>query len=129
MALNDYTDTVMHYNLAESIYKNINVLSSWQVVIGDPKTTIRLDNFAGINSNSKGNNFGIYPNPIHSNFLNISSDNGIARIKVYGLDGRLLIENSGPSILGIDITNLPRGTYIVEALIENELHTTKLIRQ
>jgi hypothetical protein len=55
----------------------------------------------------------LYPNPT-SNKLNFKSDSQIEMIKVYNLLGKVILSKEGKRMSQIDISELPKGIYLVE---------------
>lgn len=66
----------------------------------------------------------LYPNPAH-NMLFIQSAQPIEGVQFYNLNGQLLKEDFCNSI---DISNLPKGFYLVQISIQNKTITKKLIK-
>jgi hypothetical protein len=59
------------------------------------------------------NNVSLYPNPT-SSLLNFKSDSQIEMIKVYNLLGKVILSKEGKRMSQIDISELPKGIYLVE---------------
>lgn len=87
---------------------NMYVNESLRTSISEPLTPYHFD-------------FSIFPNPAIGNYLNIRSlpkTIGVATVKVFDLNGRLMIQQRKvPSLsnktLMIDISDLSKGTYII----------------
>ncbi len=121
-----YLNHTENYNLAESFYMAGRTLSWQTVLIGDPKSSIVIDNTASI---LEGNqvDFKIYPNPFHDQ-LTISSNKMIYSGQIINLNGALIREFSilenGETEL--DLSNLKVGTYILK-IVGNKKVFQKLI--
>ncbi|MDI1316963.1 T9SS type A sorting domain-containing protein [Flavobacterium sp.] len=74
-------------------------------------------------------NFSYYPNPV-KNSLNLSYNQEISNVDVFNLLGQKVIAtklnaNSGQ----IDMSSLPKGTYMVKVTSNNQVKTIKVIKQ
>ena len=123
-----YSDTSAEFNLAESIYANINGLSTWWIVVGDPKSSITIDNLASISPQTSQVQFKVYPNPIHSGDLEIEGQN-IESVSLYSLDGRLAAQTFDLNPTKINISHLAGGTYIVSIKQDGIFYQQKIIKQ
>ena len=73
--------------------------------------------------------FKIYPNPISSNTLFVSTTTDLD-IQVYNLLGKLVLETKASnSNTTIDVSNLNSGVYLIKLNSKNKSVTKKLIRQ
>lgn len=72
------------------------------------------------------NDLKLYPNPV-SNILIIESVNKINKIAVFDLMGRLLKTTNSENT--IDISDLMSGNYIVKAFINENIITSKIIKE
>ncbi len=71
----------------------------------------------------------VYPNPV-KDFLNISITNDIDSVSVFNLIGQEVITKKGSGqSLNIDLTKLAAGTYIVKTLSNNQVSTSKIIKE
>ncbi len=76
----------------------------------------------------------VYPNPSHE-YVNIEIDateNTNARISIYALSGKLLIDtermlNKGNNVLNLNIDMLKTGTYLVRTASEGKIYTNKIM--
>ncbi len=68
----------------------------------------------------------IYPNPTSAE-VNLNSDEQIVNVKVYSLDGRILLENSA-NIKQIDLSSFAAGTYLLSVQTANNLYFQKVMR-
>ncbi len=55
----------------------------------------------------------IYPNPVKE-LLNINSTQNISQIKIFSMDGRLLMEKKNMTSKSIDVSTLPIANYIIK---------------
>ncbi|MFZ0472230.1 MAG: CotH kinase family protein [Bacteroidales bacterium] len=70
----------------------------------------------------------IYPNPV-SDFLYIKSDLEIISLKLYDMQGRVLMEIiGGDNMCEIDVRDLIRGTYIVKVITNGGSRTEKIVK-
>ena len=71
----------------------------------------------------------VYPNPV-KDFLNVSIANDIDSISIFNLIGQEVITKKGNGqSLNIDLTKLAAGTYIVKTLSNNQMSTSKIIKE
>lgn len=75
----------------------------------------------------------IFPNPVNNvlkiDLSNVDNPNGT--VKILSLQGRLLKTQqiSGSAITSIDMSDLPRGSYICHCSSETEMNATLIIKQ
>ncbi len=60
------------------------------------------------------NDFTIYPNP-GIDHLSLSTDNGIKKVEIYNLEGKLMLVQS-VDFQNIDINDLPKGQYLIRVV-------------
>lgn len=73
--------------------------------------------------------FSIYPNPT-SKFLNVNAKNTIDGISVYNLAGQEVMKVSPKSInAALDVSSLPKGTYVVKTSILGKVQTQKFVKK
>lgn len=73
---------------------------------------------ATLASNEITNQFAkIYPNPVKE-ILHIDSKQDISQLKIYSLDGRLLMERKNMTSKSIDFSTLPMANYIIKIYTE-----------
>lgn len=109
-----YTDTDAHYNLAESYYMATKALSWSNIVIGDPKTSIFVDNTASLSGiNESGLTVG--PNPSNGLITVYGHGFDVRMISVYNNIGELvyLDESQKNADIQLDLTFLHGGTYFL----------------
>lgn len=78
----------------------------------DPNVRFSEDCLLGTEEVTRAS-FSVFPNPAN-NVLNINASQKIDQVKIYSLQGRLLIESLEPNL---EISNLSSGTYLVKAWI------------
>ncbi|PZO26679.1 MAG: hypothetical protein DCF13_13430 [Flavobacteriaceae bacterium] len=89
---------------------------------------IRCSNTLDNNEFSR-NEFVLYPNPV-KNILNLSFDKEISSVSIFNLIGQEVIVKSLNSKEGIiDVSNLASGTYLVKVTSDEEIKTTKIIKE
>ncbi len=82
--------------------------------------------------NQEHNNFGkIYPNPVTDQLhIQLNQLNGRGRLEIFDLQGRLLAtENIGSSNYNLDVSYLKTSIYILKLYTNNEVWTTKFIKE
>ena len=71
----------------------------------------------------------IYPNPAQ-NILNISHNNIISNVSIYNIVGQKVIDkNFNVSKVQMDLSALPIGTYLVKSVVDNQVITSKVIKE
>lgn len=90
---------------------------------------------SSVTKNSFNNNFGIYPNPANGNEIFVSSNKLFqqsATINVYNTAGQLLQSQKAINSLvkqRIDISNLPKGNFILQIQYKNTNESQKFSKQ
>jgi len=82
-----------------------------------------------VNHNFDASAFSAYPNPV-KNILNLSYSKNITNVHVFNLLGQEVIAkpvNNKQS--QIDVSHLPKGTYLVKVFADNEMKTVKVIKE
>ena len=69
--------------------------------------------------------FSIYPNPVQD-ILNLESQQPIERVKIYNLQGQLIMEKYTNSI---DVSNLTTGLYFVQVTVNGKTITKKFLKE
>ncbi|MGB6153265.1 MAG: glycoside hydrolase family 9 protein, partial [Pricia sp.] len=71
----------------------------------------------------------LYPNPFH-NYLNIDlGDISEVYIRVFSLDGRLMVSTSLQTATPMDASALPKGIYLVQVEVDGRKFTAKIVKQ
>jgi hypothetical protein len=84
------------------------------------ESSLSIENFTNSNIVS------LYPNPV-KDILNIDIlDNTISSIKVYDLQGKLILEDTNTTI---NVNHLSNGIYIVKVVTEEGEFTKKFIKE
>jgi hypothetical protein len=87
-----------------------------------------LTGIGGIDQQTAGENFKIYPIPA-GNVLNIvSQDRQHFEVKLIGQDGRTYASASGESQLTLDISAVPSGIYILSIISNDGVSTRKIFK-
>ncbi len=91
--------------------------------------TLNIDPNLSVNE-INNNDFKIYPNPV-TNWITIQLQNPVdANIKIYDLNGRLILENSiQTEITSFAVDTLHAGTYLISVTSNNNLITKRFIKQ
>jgi uncharacterized protein (TIGR03790 family) len=116
-----YTDTANKFNLAESFYKSIPMLSRHDVVIGDPKTSIVIDNTVGIDENSEHIFCTLFPNPSDQR-IQINASKKIQKVSIYDVMGNNYTSIRSPNAalqMQLDVSNLSKGMYFLDIQFED----------
>jgi hypothetical protein len=76
------------------------------------------------------NSFAVYPNPVR-NVLNLTSNLAdISNVAVFNLLGQQVIAKQVNAAEGqVDMSSLPRGTYMVKVTANNQVKTIKVIKE
>jgi hypothetical protein len=97
-----------------------NLAESW---IASNEADIRQNNFTGEEF------VKIYPNPI-DDFLKISSDKAIGQLRIYDMQGRLLVsENISSETYELNISKFPKGAYVVRLVSVGKSYTKGIIKR
>lgn len=107
-----YTNPSVSYNLAESFYSNIRFLASMYIVIGDPKTSLKVTYPLSVsNEPMNANGVNIFPNPsigrFHVNVLGKTLKN----IKVLNSMGQLIVQSATTEV-NVESLNL-KGIFFI----------------
>lgn len=91
-------------------------------------TEIMADNFLNTGNPVK-DEFAYYPNPVRDR-LNFKGSEKVQSVQIFDMSGRLMIDqtsrNSG--IEQLDVSSLPKGSYVVKAQTEKGMKTFKIIK-
>ena len=123
-----YYDPIETYNLAESYYMAERRLSWQTVIIGDPKASVVLDNFATL-PEPEAFEFTMYPNPA-SDAVTISSSQTMVRIDVLDMNGRTVksLDVNSESHVELLVDALLSGVYLIQIETDNgQLHQERLM--
>lgn len=79
----------------------------------------------------------VFPNPFRDNISTrlLSDQNGVVKIKITSLDGRMLSNSNkmvskGQNILPVtEVQNLPAGTYIMSVILGGKAENIKIVKQ
>ena len=81
------------------------------------------------NSSFDNANFSFYPNPV-KNVLNLSYNQEISSVEVFNLLGQKVSSNRvSANNAQIDMSNLPKGAYLVKVTSDNQVKTIKVIKE
>jgi hypothetical protein len=88
--------------------------------------------YLGLNNNLPEIDFSLYPNPA-TNFINIELDQSAYRnnsMKIYNLLGELITEKRvSTSRISLDVSNYPKGVYLININSEQGNKTKRFIVQ
>lgn len=104
-----------NYNLAEALYTAIPTLSSVDLVLGDPKTSIEPNFTTGISSKELPQ-FLFGPNPVNDVLTIIPGKDAIQSYALYAADGRQIVSHADAFLTPefVNVAHLAAGTYILE---------------
>jgi hypothetical protein len=125
-----YTDSVSNYNLAESYYMAIRQLSWQSIIIGDPKTSIIIDNTSAIVGIDLTNQINIYPNPSMGNLIIETSNIRVNAIKVFNQTGQQIkaeLERNNNGTFSLDLSTPSSGVYYVNLETDLGLISEKIL--
>ncbi|MCU0350138.1 MAG: T9SS type A sorting domain-containing protein, partial [Flavobacterium sp.] len=75
------------------------------------------------------NSFKVYPNPA-KNLLNIDSASNVQSVSVYNVIGQEVLNRTINSTnANLDISSLNTGVYVIRALIDGNVVTSKFIKE
>jgi hypothetical protein len=123
----------MSYHWNKNGNSSATQLKSWL----DPNNTgiQQLAGMASTGANISETNhqiLNVWPNPVED-ILHVEIDNTIIQtVKIMNVDGRILLEKtltSENSILQVDVSQFPSGTYILLIYNEKEFRTQKIIKK
>ena len=124
-----YLNSNENYNIAEAFYMAGRTLSWQTVIIGDPKSSISIDNTAGILDANKSD-VKIFPNPFNEK-LSIKANENFESIQIVDLKGALVVEFAilKNDETTLDLTNLKAGTYLLKIVSENYVHQKLIMKK
>ena len=103
--------------------------------IFDNRDGLMFDNITIVNvfafsiDENESNSITVYPNPLISNIINFEN-RGINQVKIYDLNSKLVYDKDGLSISKVELPDLPKGVYLLNAITkENQVLTTKIVVQ
>jgi len=92
-------------------------------------TEIMADNFLNTGNPIK-DEFAYYPNPVQDR-LNFKGSEKVQSVQIFDMSGRLMMDqtsrNSG--IEQLDVSSLPKGSYVVKAQTESGMKTFKIVKR
>jgi len=109
----------------------------WNIAAADSAAfDIELLNGIGFHPNPSGTNVGsiqkdvnslnVYPNPANNRIYLESDSNEEMNIRIFDIRGSLILERTVANNQGIDVSGLAKGTYILNAVVNNESINRKL---
>lgn len=87
-----------------------------------------------VNNNSTANTIHVFPVPANDQLsvTGLNSPNGIARVTITDVSGRLVLQEARNIVNGnitLDIASLPSGTYLLQSESDSLIHTEKFTVQ
>lgn len=125
--LSRYLDPVENYNLAESFYMAEPRLSWQGVVVGDPKSSVVLDNLASI-SKPEIDEISIYPNP-STGIINVNADETINSIVVFDMKGSQVMNYNQimNNSVELNLQDFENGVYLVQVEIRGNFIRERIV--
>ncbi len=125
--LSRYLDPVENYNLAESFYMAEPRLSWQGVVVGDPKSSVVIDNLANI-SKPVVDEISIYPNP-SAGIIKISANEIINSIVVFDMKGAQVRNHNQlmSDSFELNLQGVKNGIYMVQVEINGNLMRERIV--
>ncbi len=134
-----YTDLTQYVLFANSTgrYLKFSAINSW---LGDGTQTDVRTSIAEINlrgsklpslitdSELSATNLSLYPNPV-TDVLNVQTS-GLREtvVEIYSLNGNLLITNTITGAAKIEVSDLPRGLYLIKVKTTGQIEVGKFIK-
>ena len=132
-------DTLFSYNpidmpsdhYFDTVYYKV-YLTDFPTIADTALVQIKIDVIGSIESQNSNEKIILYPNPT-SDFISIKSiEPGVVHIEIFSLTGEKVAfyqtsVNNGE--IAIDCSDLTTGIYIMKAIINDSIKTTKLIKQ
>ena len=82
-----------------------------------------------VNEAEKTNNvFRIYPNPANNEVTVLSKDGNVTNVVIYDVTGRVVYtQNANVTTLNVNVSNLPKGLYVINVSTDKGENVEKLI--
>ena len=112
-------------NLADSYFPGIYHLSRFDVIIGDPKTSLTISVGLGPDAQGSATELRAFPNPALDVLTVPIERSKVLRYQLLSMDGRALAAPALPTSAGplsLSVSELPTGAYLLQ------LHTTEGLR-
>ena len=87
---------------------------------------IRVEEGVGI-ANTTVNNLSIYPNPVQNEVF-VKGINGDAQVDIISMDGKVVMNKQIESNR-VDVASLNEGLYIIRVISNNEVYTTRFVKE
>ncbi len=81
-----------------------------------------------IDSTTQNNSISIYPNPAN-NEIQLSNIDDLKTIKIYAVDGRVVMQINQPTSNTISIEQLARGHYLISFKTSNSVKNARFVKQ
>lgn len=82
----------------------------------------------GVNNDNSKKQLTVYPNPV-KDILNLKTDEKIENIKIFSLDGKVVMSKTMNSNKQVEVQNLLQGVYIIQVTTENGVQNNRFIKQ
>lgn len=128
---------VHNYTTNDQLYNVNTSIIYYRLKIVDQSGKFVYSQIVPVKLNQPETSVSVYPNPVDNyTILNLYSDKtGAGELRVMDNSGRQIrtkniTVNTGNNNIMIDqLENLPRGMYVVQAMLNNNLYTVKLLKK
>lgn len=126
-----YTNSELSYNLAESYYRSMPALSWHSVVVGDPKTSLFIEQgLNAVDSPLTKIDWMVYPNPSVGDFtIRLPKDQyASSQVAIYNMLGQCILKRVVTSdILSIELDDNQKGIFKLRVERAGYLPTERLL--
>ncbi|MDX1651644.1 MAG: TIGR03790 family protein [Brumimicrobium sp.] len=125
--LNRYLDTSTTFNLAESYYMAEKTLSWQSVIIGDPKSSVIIDNLASQFENEI-EEINLYPNP-SAGIVHLRANEVINSVSVFNIAGAQIRNHDQimSNSVQIDLQDVENGIYTIQVVIGDDVLRKRVV--
>jgi hypothetical protein len=128
---------VHQYSFNDQLYNVNSHIVYYRLRIVDQSGKFVYSKVVPVKLDQPANSFSVYPNPVDNyTVLNLLSDRqSTGTLRVLDNSGRqilmrsITVNNGSNSIVLDQLGNLPRGIYMVQVLLENNLYNQKLLKK
>ena len=128
--LNAYLNVDSSYNLAESHFMALRRISLATIIIGDPKTSLKIDFINNTSNPELNNTITLFPNPNTGQFDIRTGEETVNQVRVFNAMGQLVYsqrEGFNKGLISLSIPSISNGIYLVELDTENGKVSKKMI--
>ncbi len=130
-------DQTHSYSVNDQLFNIDGNIVYYRLRIVDNNGKYTYSKIIPVNLDQPENSFSVYPNPVDNyailNLTSDKSDNGMLRLIDNSgrqiLTKSITITNGNNSIMVDQLGNLPRGVYIIQVMVNNNLYNQKIIKK